>query len=411
MKRRVLITGVGVVSPVGIGKQAFWRALISGNCGIGPVRLFDASSYPCRIAAEVKKFDPADYMSPKEARRSSRSTQFSLIASQLALKDAGLPPGAGDPHRTGIVFGTALGPMDVIEKFCSLFYERGLRRVNPFFLGMINKNSTIGALAGRFGMKGYNLSIASGCSSGNVAIAAAFQAVASGLADVMLTGGVDTPISPSIFGLYAASRSLYSLEGDPRQSMRPYDKRREGFVLGEGAGALILETWEHARRRGPRAYAEILSASLTNDAENPVVFSPSDREMTRAFVQALKEAGLGPADIDYICSHAHSSLLLDRKETRIIKKVFGARAYQLPVSSIKATVGHSMAGGTAMQSIAACLALQKKILPPTLNYEVPDPECDLDYVPKTARRKEIQVALVDSFGLGGTNVVIILRCP
>jgi 3-oxoacyl-(acyl-carrier-protein) synthase len=274
---------------------------------------------------------------------------------------------------------------------------------------MINKNATVGAIAGRFGIKGYNMSIASGCSAGNVAIAAAHKAVADGYADVMIAGGVDTPISPSIFGLYAASQALSTLNGTPVRAMCPYDKRRAGFVLGEGAGSLILESLEHALKRGARIYAEIVASGLTNDAEDSIVFSPNEKEMIVAFKNALKDARIAPSEVDYICSHAHSSVILDKKETKVIKEIFGDHASRLAVSSIKAMVGHSMAGGTAMQSIAACLALQEGILPPTINYEVPDPECDLDYVPNRARKKEIRVAMVDSFGLGGTNVVIIFR--
>ncbi len=409
MKKRVVVTGVGVVSPIGIGKEAFWQSLISGKCGIGLVTHFDASSYPCKYAAEVKEFNPTDFFAPKEVRHYSRGTQFSIVSSQLAVLDAGLVIDAEDSHNMGIVYGTAMGPMDTIEKFCSLFYERGLRRVNPFFLGMINKNSVVGALANRFGIKGYHLSIAAGCSAGNVAISQAYQAVAHDLAEVMIAGGVETPITPSIFGLYAASQALSSLNGTPTKTMCPYDKRRAGFILGEGAGTLVLESLEHAVKRGARIYAEILSSSLTNDAEDAFVFSPNGKEMVFAFQRALKEARLLPSEVDYICAHAHSSVVLDKKETSVIKEVFGDHAYRLKVSTIKAMVGHSMAGGTAMQSISACLALQEGILPPTLNYEVQDSECDLDYVPNTAQEKKIKVALVDSFGLGGTNVAILYK--
>jgi 3-oxoacyl-[acyl-carrier-protein] synthase II len=408
-KNRVVVTGVGLVSPIGTGKDSFWEELIAGTCGIGPVTQFDASSYPCKYAAEIKNFDAKTFMSPKEIRRSSRSSQLSLVSAHLATEDAALKMGEVDPHRVGIVYGTALGPMDVIERFCSLFYERGLRKVNPFFLGMINKNAMVGELAKRFRVKGYNLSIASGCSSGNVAIATAYKAVACGLSDVMITGGVDTPITPSIFGLYAASQSLSTLNGTPQGTMCPYDKRRAGFILGEGAGTLILETLDHAVRRGARIYAELLSASITNDGEDSVTFSPNEKEMVVAFETALGEAGISHRDVDYICSHAHSSVVLDEKETRVIKEVFREHAYRLHVSTIKAMIGHSMAGGTAMQSIAACLALHNGVLPPTINYEIQDPQCDLDYVPNEARKKEIQVAMVDSFGLGGTNVAMVFR--
>ena len=404
-----MITGVGAVSPVGIGKEAFWKGLIAGKCGIGPVTHFDASSYPCRFAAEVNDFQATDFLSPKTARRFSRGTQFAIVSTEKAFEDSKINLSQEDPYQVGLVYGTALGPMDIYEKFGATFYERGLKRVNPFFLGMMNHNAMIGAMADTFGIRGHNTAVSAGCSSGNVAIANAYYVVSNGRAEIVVTGGVDTPIYPLTYGLYAASHSMTSMNGDPRKSMCPYDKRRAGFVLGEGAGTLILEEMEHAQKRKARIYAEILGVGLTNDADDSTVFSPEIKEMIKAFAIALSQSALDPRRVDYICGHAHSSVVLDRKETLVIKEVFGDHAYRLSVSSIKAMVGHSMAGGTAMQSIAACLALQEGILPPTINYEVPDPDCDLDYVPNQAKKREIQTAMVNSFGLGGTNVVIVLK--
>lgn len=409
LQKRVVITGLGVVSPIGIGKEAFWRALIAGKCGIGPVTHFDASSYPCKIAAEVNDFEATDFLTPKSARRISRGTQFAIVSTHKAFEDSGLNLPDEDPYRVGLSYGTALGPMDIYEKFGAAFYERGLRRVNPFFLGMMNYNAMIGAIADAFDIRGYNTAISAGCSSGNVAIANAYYAVSRGGADIVVTGGVDTPIYPLTFGLYAASQSMTPHNGDPKKAMCPYDKRRAGFVLGEGSGTLILEEMNHAIDRKARIYAEILGCGLTNDADDSTVFSPETRDTIRAFQIALSQASLKPEDVDYICGHAHSSIVLDRKETQVIKIVFGDHASRLSVSSIKAMVGHSMAGGTAMQSIATCLALQEGLLPPTINYEVPDPECDLDYLPNQPKRKNIRTAMVNSFGLGGTNVVIVFR--
>ena len=408
-KRRVAVTGLGVISPIGNGKEAFWQSLVSGKSGIGPVSHFDVSTYPCKIAAEVKEFDLNGFFSPKGARRVSRGTQFAVASTKGALEDSGLDLTREDPYKIGLVYGTALGPMDIYERFGATFYERGLKRVNPFFLGMMNHNAMIGSLADYFNIRGYNTAISAGCSSGNVALANAYYVVSHGEADVAVTGGVDTPIYPLTFGLYSASQSMTSRNGDPKKAMCPYDRRRSGFVLGEGAGTLILEDMEHALNRRARIYAEIVSCALTNDADDSTVFSPEIRDMVVAFQNALLQAPLKPEEVDYICAHAHSSMVLDRKETQVIKKVFGEHAYRLAISTIKAMVGHSMAGGTAMQSIAACLALKEGILPPTINYEEPDPECDLDYVPNTARRKKINVAIVNSFGLGGTNVVIAFR--
>jgi len=302
--------------------------------------------------------------------------------------------------------------MDIYEKFGATFYERGLKRVNPSFLAIMNHNAMIGGLAQTFGIHGYNAAIAAGCSSGNVAIANGYHAISGGEADLLICGAVDTPIYPLTFGLYAASNSLAFQNGhDPTKVMCPYDKRRNGFVLGEGAGTLILEELDHAQKRKARIYAEILGCGLTNDANNLAIASPETKYAIKAYHIALSQAGISPETVNYICGHAHSSVMLDKKETAVIKEVFGDHAYRLAVSTIKAMVGHSMGGGTAMQSITACLALHEGILPPTINYEVQDPECDLDYVPNHSRRKDITIAMVNSFGLGGTNVVIAFGKP
>jgi len=408
-KKRVVVTGLGVVSPIGIGKDAFWEALIAGKCGIGPVTHFDVSSYPCKFAATVNDFEGTDFFTPKDARRFSRGSQFAIVSTQKAFEDSQLDLSREDPYRVGLCYGTALGPMDIYEKFGATFYERGLKKVSPFFLGMMNHNAMIGAIADVFDIRGYNTAISAGCSSGNVAIANAYYVVSSGTADILVTGGVDTPIYPLTFGLYAASRSMTSHNGNPKKAMCPYDKRRAGFILGEGAGSLILEEMDHAQRRGAKIYAEILGCALTNDANGLGISSPETKDAIKAFQIALSQASLEPKAVDYICGHAHSSIMLDKKETWVIKQVFGDHASRMAVSTIKAMVGHSMAGGTAMQSIATCLALHEGILPPTINYEVPDPECDLDYVPNQSRRKNISTAMVDSFGLGGTNVVIVFK--
>lgn len=408
-KRRVVVTGVGVVSPIGIGKEEFWNAILAGKCGIEYITHFDASSFPCKLAAEIKNFNPQEYFSPKSSRRMSRGTQFAIIATRKALEDTHLEINNIDPYRIGLCYGTALGPMDIYERFGATFYERGLKRVNPFFLGMMNYNAMIGAIADTFDIRGYNTAISAGCSSGNVAIANAYHVVSHGLADIIITGGVDTPIYPLTFGLYSASNSMSTVNGIPEKAMCPYDKRRSGFILGEGSGTLILEELEHAQKRGANIYAEIVGAGLTNDADDSTVFSAEARDTIKAFQIALAQSNLIPEEVDYICGHAHSSIVLDKKETQAIKEVFGNHAYKLSVSSIKAMVGHSMAGGTAMQSIAACLALKEGTLPPTINYEVPDPDCDLDYVPNYPRQKHIRIALVNSFGLGGTNVVIVYK--
>jgi 3-oxoacyl-[acyl-carrier-protein] synthase II len=405
----VVVTGLGVVSPIGIGKEDFWDGLISGKCGIDLVTHFDASSYPCNFAGEVNNFDATDYIDPKSARRLSRGTQFAIVSAQKAVEDANIDFGKEDPYRVGLSYGTALGPMDIYEKFGATFYERGLKRVHPSFVGLMNHNAVIGALAEIFRIHGHNMVISTGCSSGSVAIANAYHVISSGLVEVSLAGGTDTPIYPLTFGLYSASNSMFSLNGDPKRAMCPYDKRRSGYVLGEGAGTLIIEELEHAQKRGARIYAEILGFGLTNDASDSIFFSPEAGNLIKAFEIALAYTSLKPEDVGYICGHAYSGVILDKKESQAIKKVFGDHAYKLAVSSIKAATGDSMAGATAMQGITACLALYEGVLPPTINYEVPDPELDLDYIPKEAKKRDIQIAMVSCFGLGGTNVVVVYR--
>ncbi len=273
----------------------------------------------------------------------------------------------------------------------------------------MNYNGMIGGLTEIFDIRGYNLTVSTGCSGGNVAVGHAYAAVSSGVADVLISGGVETPIYPLTYAVYASSHSMTSNTGDPKKALCPYDKRRTGYIFGEGAGALILEEMGHAQRRGARIYAEILGFGLTNDASDSKFLSPEVRDMSKSFQMALANSYLRPEDVDYLCTHAHSSVLMDRRETLAIKNAFGNHAYKLAVSSIKAAVGHSMCGSAAMQSIAACLALHEGILPPTLNYEIPDPELDLDYVPKQARKKNIKVAVANSWGLGGTNVAVVYR--
>jgi 3-oxoacyl-[acyl-carrier-protein] synthase II len=405
----VVVTGLGVVSPIGIGKDVFWQSLIAGRCGIDYVTRFDASSYPCRYAAEVKDFQGPDFLAPKVVRRLSRGAQFAIIATQKAIEDAQIDLRKEDPYQLGVCYGTSVGPIDIYEKFGATFYERGLKRVSPVFEGLMNHNAMVGSLAEVFDIRGYNITVSTACSAGNIAVANAYHAVSSGLTHVLIAGGVDTPIYPLTYGLYAASHVMVSNNTDPKKSVCPYDKRRAGYVLGEGAGTLILEEMEHAQRRGARIYAEILGFGLTNDAANSNLFSPEERDIVKAFQIALAHTSLRCEDIDYICGHAHSSVILDKKESQAIKRVFGEHAYKLAVSSIKGAVGHSMAGATSMQGIATCLALHEGILPPTINYEVPDPELDLDYVPKESRKRDIQIAMADSFGLGGTNVVVVYK--
>jgi 3-oxoacyl-[acyl-carrier-protein] synthase II len=409
LKRRVVVTGVGVVSPIGIGKEEFWKAVLAGKCGVDFVTRFDASTYPCKYAAEVREFDAPTIFGPKLARRLSRGTQFAIVSTQNAIEDAKLDLQQEDPYRVGVCYGSSVGPVDIYERFGATFYERGIKRVNPIFEGLMNHNALIGGLTQIFKIYGYNLTISTACCAGNMAIAHGFHAISSGMAEVMIAGGADTPIFPLTYGLYAASNSMTSHNGDPKSVVFPYDRRRSGFVLGEGSGTLILEELTHAQKRGAKIYAEILGFGLTNDAEDSNLFSANIEGIVKAFQLAIVNSSIIAEDVDYICGAAHSSVILDRKESQAIKKAFGEHAYNLAVSSLKGAVGHSMAGGTAIQCVGACLALSEGILPPTINYELPDPELNLDYVPKYPRKKNIRIAMTDAFGLGGTNIVVVFK--
>lgn len=331
------------------------------------------------------------------------------MATQKAIEDAQINLQNEDPYRIGVCYGSSVGPVDIYEKFGSTFYERGIKRVNPIFEGLMNHNALIGGLAQFFKIRGYNLTISTACSAGNMAVAHGYYTISTGMSEIVIAGGADTPIFPLTYGLYAASNSMTSHNGDPKTVVFPYDKRRSGFVLGEGAGTLILEELEHAQKRGARIYAEILGFGLTNDADDSNLFSPDPTGIIKAFQLAFLNCSINAKDVDYICGAAHSSIILDKKETQAIKEAFGENCYNLSISSIKGAVGHSMAGGTAMQCIGACLSIFEGILPPTINYEVPDPELDLDYVPKKSRKRDIKIAMADSFGLGGTNIVIVFK--
>jgi 3-oxoacyl-[acyl-carrier-protein] synthase II len=409
MKRRVVVTGVGVVSPIGIGKEAFWQSLLSAKCGIGSVTHFDASSYPCKFAAEVADFEPGSYFDPKDARRLSRGSQFAIVSTQQALADGQMKLSQEDPYRAGVVYGTALGPMDIYEKFGATFYERGLKKVNPFFLGMMNYNSMIGAIAYAFDIRGHNTAISAGCSSGNVGdCQRLLRCCGRSSRHRSNRRDGDSDISFDIRSLCRIA--LHDVtQGWCLKRNVPVWSPAFGFCFGWRRRDIDSGGNGACPKTGAKIYAEILGFGLCNDAADSIVFSPEIRDSEQAFRIALQQSHLQSEETDYICAHAHSSVVLDKKETQVVKNVFRAHAYRIAMSTIKGLVGHSMAAGTAMQSITACLALERGILPPTANYEEPDPECDLDYVPNRARHKKIQVALVNSFGLGGTNIVIAFR--
>ncbi|HEY8498021.1 MAG TPA: beta-ketoacyl-ACP synthase II [Limnochordales bacterium] len=409
LRRRVVVTGMGVVSPVGIGLDAFWSALVEGRPGVGPITRFDASGLDCRIAAEVRDFDPERFMDRKEARRTDRFAQFALAASLMAIQDAGLEDRVPLGDRAGAVIGSGIGGMDTWESGHRTLLERGPGRVSPFTVPMMIPNMAAGLVSIRFGLRGPNRCTVSACASGADAIGDAFRIVQRGDADVMLAGGAEAAITPFAIAAFAAARSLSTRNDDPPRASRPFDRDRDGFVMGEGAGILVLESLEHARARGARIHAEIVGYGATADAFHITQPAPEGRGAARAMQAALQDAGLEPEAVGYINAHGTSTEYNDWYETVAIKQVFGEHAWRIPISSTKSMTGHLLGAAGGVEAIASVLTIERGVIPPTINLEHPDPRCDLDYVPNRARPARVDVALSNSFGFGGHNAVLVFR--
>lgn len=405
---RVVITGLGVISPNGIGKDTYWESVKSGKSGINKICGFDVSQYPTKIAGEVNDFDPAEYMERKESKRLSRFAQFALASTQMAIDDSCLI--MDNPHRIGIALGTAVGGLEIAEKECCTFYTRGMNYVNPYSSMMMNPNSAVGMIAIKFNVRGPNATISTGCSAGASAVAYAFDLICSNRSDVVIAGGVEAPLFPVTFDSFCAAQVLTKRNGDPSKASRPFDKSRDGYVLGEGGGILILEELNHALKRKAKIYAELCGYGMTNDCYNMYKIEPTGTEVASAIELCMDNAGLAAKDIDYINAHGSSSVVGDKRETHAIKTALGENAYKIPVSSIKSMIGQSLSASAALQVITSVLAVKYNCIPPTINYEEPDPECDLDYVPNKFRNgKEINVALVNSFGAGGNNICMAVK--
>jgi 3-oxoacyl-[acyl-carrier-protein] synthase II len=408
-RRKVVITGLGVIAPNGIGKDAFWEALKEGKSGIGKITRFDASSYPSQIAGEVNGFDPIDYMSPKSARRIDRFVQFALAAARMAVEDAGLKIEKENPERMGTMVGTAMGGYEFAEYQHSILLEKGLSRVSPFLIIAVFVTACSSQIAMEFGLKGACATISTACASGTNAIGNAFESICNDKADIMIAGGSDATVTPLIFGCLCRGNTLSTYNQRPEKASRPFDRSRNGFVLGEGAGMVVLEELDHALNRGAYIYAEVVGYGATCDAHHMTDPLPDAREASRAIKLALRQANLHPQDVDYINAHGTATILNDKTETLAIKNVFGQYAYNLPISSTKSITGHLQGATGAVEIVACCLVMKDGIIPPTINYENPDPECDLDYVPNKARKKNPKVVLSNSFGFGGNNAVLVLR--
>jgi len=407
--RRVVITGLGVIASNGIGIDNFWDSLAHGRSGVRTITHFDASSYPSKIAGEVNDFNPLDYIDPKSARRMDRFCQFSVACTRMALEDSGIEISEKNSERTGISLGSALGGIPCAEEQHSVFLERGLKRVDPLVALKIFSGAATSQVSIEFGIRGHSTTIGGACAAGVDDVGYAFYAIKNDLADVMVAGGAETPIVPLTVGSFCLIGALSKRNGDPARASRPFDKERDGFVMGEGGGVLILENLEHALQRGVPIYAEVLGYGTTNDAYHMVQPLPEGEQAKKAIELALHEAKVEPMEINHVNAHGSSTPLNDKIETKIIKQVFGEYAYNIPITANKSMTGHALGAGGAIELVAAVLAIKNQFVPPTINYEFPDPECDLDYVPNEGRKATVTTVLKNSFGFGGKNSSIIIR--
>ncbi|MBI3595755.1 MAG: beta-ketoacyl-ACP synthase II [Nitrospirae bacterium] len=408
MNRRVVVTGLGVVSPLGIGVDPTWRALCDGASGVGRITRFDAAEMPVRIAAEVKGFDPANYIDKKEIKKMDTFIHYALAAGQMAMDDSGLKVTSENSERIGVYVGSGIGGLNAIEEWHRILMEKGPKRVTPFFIPMTIINLASGQIAIRYRLQGPNSCAVTACATGNNCIGDAFRIIQRGEADAMIAGGTEAAITPLAVAGFAASRALSTRNDDPGRASRPFDRERDGFVLGEGAGLLLLEERESALRRGARIHAELVGYAMTADAYHITAPPDSGIGAIRCMSLALKDAGLQPTQIGYINAHA-TSTFADKIETRAIKTVFGDHAKRIPVSSTKSMTGHLLGAAGGIEAVFTVLALVNGLIPPTINYEHPDPDCDLDCVPNAARRVPLDAALTNSFGFGGTNACLIFK--
>ncbi len=409
MNRRVVITGVGLVTPIGIGKDETWSALCAGKSGIGEITRFDTSCYETRIAGEVKNFNPEDFLPKKEARRIERFIAYSLAAARMATEDSGLTIDGANSERVGVLTGCGLGGLSVLEATARLIDQKGPGRVSPFFIPMMIGNMAPGMIAINLGAKGPNASVATACAAGTHAVGDAFKIIQRGAADVMITGGMESVITPTCIAGFNAMKALSTRNDEPEKASRPFDNQRDGFVVGEGSGILILEALEKALERGAEIYAEVVGYGMSGDAFHMTAPAPGGEGAARCMQAAIKDAGISETEIDHINAHGTSTQMNDMYETMAIKTVFKDHAYRIAISATKSMTGHLLGGGGGIETVFTALAIHHGMVPPTLNLENPSPECDLDYVPKVARKINVVYAMSNSFGFGGTNACLILK--
>jgi 3-oxoacyl-[acyl-carrier-protein] synthase II len=409
--QRIVVTGMGMLTPLGIGIDSFWAGLIEGRSGVGPITLCDPGESPARIAAEVSGFDPRDYLEAKEARRISRASQFAVAAARMALADSGLVVDASNRYDVGALIANGSSSPPDTELAARTLIERGFGKVNPFYITSSLPNMPSCQVAIQLGLLGYNTAIATACAASSQSIGEAAEVIRRGDAEVMLAGGTEAPICQMTLASFCAIRALSTRNAEPERASRPFDATRDGFVLAEGAGVLVLERLSHARRRGARIYAEITGYASTCDAYHVTAPHPEGDGAAHAITRALARARISPQQVDYINAHATSTPTGDVAETLAIKQAFGEYAYSVPISSTKSMTGHLTSAAGAVEAAATILALKHGVIPPTINYEHPEPACDLDYVPNTARKAALQVAISNSFGFGGINAVLVFKKP
>lgn len=407
--RRVVVTGVGLVSPLGTGTDKNWQALLRGESGIGPLTRFDVSRYATRFGGEVRDFDPLLFIDRKEVRKMDLFIRFAMAAAQLAVADSGLPDGDLRSDRTGTYIGSGIGGLGTIEENLKVLLEKGPDRVSPYFLISTIINEASGQVSIRYGAKGPNLANATACSTGTHALGDSFRMIARGEVDIMISGGAEAPLTPLSLAGFTAIKALSERNDEPAKASRPFDARRDGFVMGEGAGVLILEELGRAVRRDARVYAEVVGYGMTGDAYHVAAPDPDGDGAIRVMRRTLEDAGVRPEDVQYINAHGTSTPFNDKTETMAIKTVFGEQARRLAVSSTKSMTGHLLGAAGGLEAGITALALFHQILPPTINYEFPDPDCDLDYVPNAARKASVEHALSNSFGFGGTNGSLLFK--
>lgn len=409
MKRRVVVTGVGMITPVGLDTEKTWEGLVNGMSGIGPITFFEDKDMPTQIAGEIHGFDPAQYIEQKEIKKMDRFIHLAIAASQMAMDDSGLKITPDTADRIGVMVSAGIGGLPAIEKYYKTYLEKGYRKLSPFLIPMLIINEASGQISIRYGAKGPNSAAVTACATGTHSIGDAFKIIQRGDADAMIAGGTESCICPIGIGGFCAMKALSIRNNEPQRASRPFDLERDGFVMGEGSGIVILEELGFALKRGAKIYAEVVGYGLTGDAYHLTTPAPNGEGAARCMAMALKDADLDPKDMGYINAHGTSTKYNDEYETMAIKTVFGGHAYKIPVSSTKSMTGHLLGAAGGVEAVITVLAMDRGILPPTINLENPDPECDLDYIPNIARKAEVEVAMSNSFGFGGTNACLIFK--